>query len=84
MCSRSGAGGTHIYERRLLDALYLRSSKSRKLENPIQNKATVDVHRGYVSDYPSQPYHRGMGCGIYISAWASALLVLMGGAMRDA
>lgn len=42
---KAEAEGWDTYmERRLLDALFFDSSKSRKLELSSENKATVDVH----------------------------------------
>ena len=49
--------------------------------NPVKHKATVDAH-GYVYTAGVCPSFRGKCLRMYISAWASALLVLTGWAMR--
>ena len=78
-----GEGVHIIMERRLLDALCLTLRNFATFQSLVKNEVTVDVH-GCVLFSPLCIciYMQIWGGSIYISAWASALLVQLNWAMR--
>jgi hypothetical protein len=73
--------GSDIIKKRLL-TLFLDCLKLRNFHTIVKNVAAVDAH-GYVY-YPNwiRPIYWYVLFGVYISAWASALLVQQWWAMR--
>ena len=71
-----GWGTTYLLERRLLDALIL-TVPNFATSNPVVDKATVDALVVCNNTIGTSCVFMG-SIGVYISAWASALLVLTG------